>query len=38
MPYALFGLITMLLWIFCIVDAITRDDATSSTYPRSSGF
>lgn len=27
MPYALFGLITMLLWIFCIVDAITRDDA-----------
>ncbi len=38
MPYALFGLITMLLWIFCIVDAITRDDAYIQYLPRLSGF
>ncbi|WP_256261587.1 PLDc N-terminal domain-containing protein [Rhodococcus sp. 1139] len=34
MPYALFGLITMLLWIFCIVDAITRDDAYIQYLPK----
>ncbi|PBC41521.1 hypothetical protein CJ178_07870 [Rhodococcus sp. ACPA4] len=34
MPYALFGLITMLLWIFCIVDAITRDDAYIQHVPK----
>ena len=34
MPYALFGLITMLLWIFCIVDAITRDDAYIQHLPK----
>jgi len=33
-PYALFGLITMLLWIFCIVDAITRDDAYIQYLPK----
>ena len=34
MPYALFGLITMVLWIFCIVDAITRDDAYIQYLPK----
>ncbi|MGC0364438.1 hypothetical protein ABH922_002422 [Rhodococcus sp. 27YEA15] len=34
MPYALFGLITMVLWIFCIVDAITRDDAYIQHLPK----
>ncbi|QXC40720.1 PLDc N-terminal domain-containing protein [Rhodococcus qingshengii] len=34
MPYALFGLITMLLWIFCIVDVITRDDAYIQYLPK----
>ncbi|MFD4368778.1 PLD nuclease N-terminal domain-containing protein [Rhodococcus sp. NPDC058521] len=26
MPYFLFGLVTMLLWVFCIVDVITRNE------------
>ncbi|NLE78802.1 MAG: PLDc_N domain-containing protein [Rhodococcus sp.] len=26
MPYFVFGLITMLLWVFCIVDVVTRDE------------
>ena len=34
MRYALFGLITMMLWIFCIVDAITRDDAYIQYLPK----
>lgn len=34
MPYALFGLITMVLWILCIVDAITRDDAYIQYLPK----
>lgn len=33
-PYFLFGLITMLLWVFCIVDVITRDEREIAHLPK----
>ncbi|MFC9786305.1 PLD nuclease N-terminal domain-containing protein [Rhodococcus sp. NPDC127528] len=34
MPYMAFGLITLLLWVFCLVDVLTRQDWEVRNIPR----
>jgi hypothetical protein len=35
MPYAVFGLITLALWVYCLVDIITCPDAGIRNLPKS---
>lgn len=34
MPYVLFGLLTTALWIFCLVDVITREESQCQHLPK----
>ncbi|NLG55484.1 MAG: PLDc_N domain-containing protein [Rhodococcus sp.] len=34
MPYVLFAVVTMALWIFCLVDVITRDESQLQHLPK----